>query len=211
MQGSGDDDTRVLALDDADADDVFDVLAARTRREFLASLYEEPSTTSDLADRHDTSLQNTSYHLEKLQEAGLVEVAGTWYSEQGTEMNVYAPTNAGLVLFAGGEESKSVLTRALTRLFGAVALVAVLGVLVQGLVTRLPLGAPASSEADAGGGQVSTMAVSTADTQPSLLDRAVEFLSQPGVEAFLLGTGVLLVLFALWYARVYRPRRGRAA
>lgn len=198
----------MLALDDADADDVFDVLSARTRREFLASLYEEPATTSDLASRHDTSLQNTSYHLEKLQNAGLVEVAGTWYSEQGTEMNVYAPTSAGLVLFAGGEESRSVLTRALTRLFGAVTVVALVGVVVQGLV-----GSFFSSDAPpkvtyTGDSQVSTMAVKTAEsTQPTLLERALDVLSQPGVEAFLLGTGLLLVLFGLWYARVYRPRR----
>ncbi|MFB6218883.1 MAG: ArsR/SmtB family transcription factor, partial [Halobacteriaceae archaeon] len=95
------DEPRVLGIDDDAADEVFDALASRTAREILGALYEEPRTASDLAEGVDTSLQNVRYHLDSLTDAGLVEVADTWYSSRGTEMKVYAPADSSVVVFAG--------------------------------------------------------------------------------------------------------------
>jgi len=55
-------------------------------------LYEEPQTASDIAKSLDMSVQNAKYHLDKLEEAGLIEIIDIWYSDRGREMNVYAPT-----------------------------------------------------------------------------------------------------------------------
>jgi predicted transcriptional regulator len=82
----------------ADADQVFTALAAETAREILRALHEEPTTKSALATQLDTSIQNVSYHLEKLEAAGLVAPEETWYSTKGREMDVYAPTADPLVL-----------------------------------------------------------------------------------------------------------------
>ena len=92
---------RLVDIDEDAADEVFGALSSETARSILAALYEEPRTASDLAEAVDTSLQNVRYHLEKLVDAELVEVADTWYSERGTEMKVYAPRSESLVLFAG--------------------------------------------------------------------------------------------------------------
>lgn len=95
----------VMNLDE-DIDQVFDVLRSNTARSILACLYDEPGVVSGLADRVDTSPQNVHYHLANLREADLVKVVGTWYSEKGTEMKVYAPTNDPLMLVIGdGEEA----------------------------------------------------------------------------------------------------------
>lgn len=94
----------VVGLDQATSD-IFSVLKSETARALLLELYEEPTVASDLADRVGTSLQNTQYHLNNLQNASLVEIVGTWYSSKGKEMNVYAPANGPLTLVIGGAAS----------------------------------------------------------------------------------------------------------
>lgn len=86
-----------------DASRVLSTLASATARRILARLYQSPGAASDLADHVDTSLQNVVYHLQALQEAGLVKVVGTWYSSKGRAMKVYAPVHEAMVLFAGDE------------------------------------------------------------------------------------------------------------
>ena len=91
-------DTRVVALDTEEAAAICSSLASETANRILAQLFEEPATASDLADHVDTSLQNAHYHLEQLQEAGVVRVVDTWYSSRGVEMNVYAPSHDEFVI-----------------------------------------------------------------------------------------------------------------
>lgn len=97
----GDRSSRIVRLDEAPADAVFSILSTRTARAMLVELYREPTTLSALADRTDISVQNATYHLDRLQESGLVEAVDTWYSSRGREMDVYAPTSDPLLLVAG--------------------------------------------------------------------------------------------------------------
>jgi DNA-binding transcriptional ArsR family regulator len=120
----------MLRIDDEAADEVFDALSSRTAREILAALHEETRTASELAEIADTSLQNVKYHLDKFDAVGLAAPVGTAYSEKGREMTVYGPTNAPLVLTAGGEEQTSTLRALVKRLFGGVVVLAGVSVLV---------------------------------------------------------------------------------
>ena len=118
-------DPRVIGLDSEDADDLLSALSSDTAREVLATLHEEPDTPANVAERVDTSLQNAQYHLGNLEDAGLIEVADTVYSEKGREMNRYAPAGRPLVVFAGREEESQGLESALKNLLGAVGVLAV--------------------------------------------------------------------------------------
>jgi DNA-binding transcriptional ArsR family regulator len=122
---------RVLSIDEDAADEVFAALSSETARTILSALYEEPRTASDLADVGDTSLQNVRYHLEKLRDAGLVEVVDTWYSSRGTEMKVYAPADASVVMFAGDEDTGLSLREALGRLVGGVGILGLASLAVE--------------------------------------------------------------------------------
>jgi len=115
------DEPRVVGLDGEDADEAFDVLSSSTTRRVLSLLYDDPATPAEIRDRIGTSLQNVHYHVEKLEDAGLIEPAGVGYSEKGTEMTVYAPSNEAIVLFAGRQDDRSRLRTALERLFPTVA------------------------------------------------------------------------------------------
>jgi predicted transcriptional regulator len=43
-------------------------------------------------------VQNVSYHVEKMETAGLITSVDTWYSSRGREMDVFAATSQPLVL-----------------------------------------------------------------------------------------------------------------
>lgn len=144
--GPSSDDPRVIGLDSDAADDLLSALSSRTARRILAELHEEPASPSALADRIDSSLQNTQYHLEKLEDSGLIEVGDTVYSEKGREMNVYVPADRALVVVAGREEETTGLKATLRRLLGGVG---VLG--VASLVVDRVLGGPTARLFTAGG------------------------------------------------------------
>ena len=92
---------QVVNLDDTTSDAVFSVLSSTVARNLLAELYRGPATQSELAEGVDTSIQNVSYHLDNLIDAGLVDVVDQWYSEKGREMDVYAPDGGSLLLVVG--------------------------------------------------------------------------------------------------------------
>ena len=146
---------RVVGVDSEDADDLMSALTSRTARRLLSSLHEEPAPPSGLADQVDTSLQNVQYHLERLEDAGAVEVVGTAYSEKGREMDVYAPADEPLVIYAGREEEASGLRAALSRLVSGVVALAVGAVAVQEVFGEgVPFPVAQTGGGDAGDGEV---------------------------------------------------------
>lgn len=87
-----------LTLDDAGP--MLEALSSGTAQSIIVELSDSPATATELADKVDTSLQNTGYHLSRLTDTGLVTVIGTRYSKKGREMNVYARAVAGFVIGA---------------------------------------------------------------------------------------------------------------
>ncbi|WP_167837292.1 ArsR/SmtB family transcription factor [Halosimplex halophilum] len=127
------DEPKVLDLDDEATEEALSALSSDTARKILATLYEEPKTPPEIRDEVGTSLQNVHYHVERLEDADLIQPAGEGYSEKGTEMTIYAPASEALVLFAGQEHDRSRLKTALTRLLGSVGLLAVASLAVRRL------------------------------------------------------------------------------
>ncbi len=187
---------RVLEVDDEDADAAFDALASETARRVLSALYEEPRTPSAVQEAVGTSLQNVHYHLDNLETAGLIEPAGTGYSETGTEVTVYAPSSEAVVLFAGDSDDASRLRDRLAGLFG-LALVVGVGTAVFAAATDW-LAADSTETEDVA--TRSTEAASEAAGEAAAVDPVV---------AFLLGGCVVAAVVAGWW--LVRPRlRSRA-
>ncbi|MFB6068520.1 MAG: ArsR/SmtB family transcription factor [Halobacterium sp.] len=212
------DGSRIVGIREDAADDVFEALSARTAREILAALYEEPDTASSVAEKADTSLQNASYHIEKLVDAGLVEVADTWYSEQGREMKVYAPASESLVVFASDEASTPSLKDRLLRVLGVLGVLGVASVVVQRLLGARDASAgggsgdgPTYAVAESGGEPTKTTTeqagvMMNQDANVSVTKTAVESAAQgipPGLLFF--AGGLLVLTLALGY-RYYRDR-----
>lgn len=132
-----DGDPRVVGVDSEEADEVLAALSSSTARELLQEAHDDPAPPSELADRVNTSVQNAQYHLGKLESAGAVEVIDTVYSTKGREMDVYAPADQPLVVFAGDQRDESTLRTALSRLLGAVGLLGIASLVVQAVVSDL--------------------------------------------------------------------------
>lgn len=88
--------TTVVSLHQAGS--IFDTLSTTTGRAIMAELCEAPTNPAAIAKQLDTSVQNVIYHLEKLEDAGLVHVVGIKYSKRGHEMDVYAPTQKTILI-----------------------------------------------------------------------------------------------------------------
>ena len=185
---------RLVDFEDESAEQILSAVTSTTARRILNRIYEEPTTASDIAAEIDSSVQNISYHLNRLRDAELVEVIETWYSEQGREMDVYAPTNSALVLFTGAERTTPSLATALRRVFGAVGIVGVVSVIVH---ARWSVSTPVPVSR---GGE-------PPQPDPTLWETLVTFGTGPG--GFILGVSILVILslFVTWYWRTYRPTR----
>jgi DNA-binding transcriptional ArsR family regulator len=195
-------DPRLVAFDDAEAEDILSAVSSTTARRILELVYDEPRPASELADELDTSVQNVSYHLERLENAGLLEVAEVWYSEQGREMDVYAPDNSALVLYAGAEEQRTSLSDALHRVLGAVGVVGIASALVHTYA-----GSQFGTESGPG---TETTDVGTYTTQqpeasdPTLWETVVSFATGPGGAVFAIGLVTITLAFAAWFWWSYR-------
>lgn len=170
----------LVAIDDEAAEEVFSALSSNTARQILTELYDQPRTASEIAEEVDTSLQNVNYHLNKLNDGDLIEVAETWYSEQGKEMKVYAPTNQALVLFAGNQLKRSSLLDAIKQLIGFIGVFAFASLIVEKLVQ------PISPDVSLQVGHVAPEGGQSS------------FVLPPGV-LFFLGSFLALLAFAAWW------------
>jgi DNA-binding transcriptional ArsR family regulator len=205
------DEPRVVGVDTDDAESVLSALSSETAREILSALHEEPGAASNVADRVDTTLQNTQYHLERMSDAGLIEVAGTAYSEKGREMDVYAPADRALVVVAGREEDTKGLKSALKTLLGALIPLGIVSVVLETLLDGpfafTPFGLASSGGASGDGGEADVqMTAETTDTaaqaassSPGLLETLG---SSPGFMFFVGGLLALVIVLAfLQYRR----------
>lgn len=159
---TGDGQPRIVDLEGEDADAVFSALSSTTARQIYARLDDDPGTPSDIADAIDSSIQNVRYHLENLENAGLVEVVDTWYSSRGNEMSVYATTDGPLIV-TSDESTASQLKTAISRLIGGIGALAGGSLLVQYGLTRWFGFDGANDAAPSGGGASSGGTDGTAD------------------------------------------------
>jgi DNA-binding transcriptional ArsR family regulator len=88
-------DERVCTIEDAGP--VFEALTSETARTVLRQLHRSPAPASEVAEAVGTSIQNATYHLDRLDAVGLVDRVETWYSAKGREMDVYAPVLVTIV------------------------------------------------------------------------------------------------------------------
>lgn len=189
---------RVVALDSAEVDDIFETLSSDTRRAILKALYEGPSTPSELATLTDTSLQNVHYHLEKLSAVDLIEAIDTRYSSKGKEMQIYAPTNDPLI-FVESEETQSRVESSLERIVGVLSVLAIGSLLVQKVADFLARPEPTDQTFSASA-EVAAQS-QTVKTGSELVGQFQSALVEPGSLVFLGGVLALLALVVIRRAR----------
>lgn len=177
---------KLVEINDDSAEQIFKSLSSESARSMFELLYEEPQTASDIAKSLDTSVQNAKYHLDKLEEAGLIEIIDIWYSDRGREMNVYAPTSSSIILFAGASNEERSLRKILKQSLGLTGILGIASFLFGWVLRNLR--------------PETIVDTDTAPSNPeSVMNNLVQFLALPEI-AFLLG-GLFAILLTLggWY------------
>ena len=95
--------TRVITVEDDEIGNVIGSVSSDTALDILDSVHESPKVSTELAEELGVTTQNVRYHLDNLEDAGLVEVEDVRYSEKGRVMSVYRPAESPLMIVFGKE------------------------------------------------------------------------------------------------------------
>lgn len=134
----------ILPLNDKNSKKISQIISNDTARNILEAIASTPLSASEIAEKLRIPLSTTQYNLEKLNDAGLVKVERTKYSEKMKTVKVYAPQRKFVVITTENMSKKSIVA-ALNR-YLAVIFFAVAGSGIIELLT-MKLKAPALEEA----------------------------------------------------------------
>jgi len=170
---------RIVDMNEEDAISLFKTLGDETTLKIYTAVQQDPKTPSELQELTATSLQNTHYHLNKLEDADLVEPVDTWVSERGKDINVYGPTNSPLILSFAAEEDSPRIRSQIKKALGMLGIISFFSLFVEYAVNLFV--EPASDWQQIGAGRYGETGSLTAI-----------FFQYPGLCAF--GSGLLVVL-----------------
>lgn len=114
----------ILPLNDKNSKKITQIISSDTARNILEAVASEPLSTSEIAEKLGIPLSTVQYNLDKLNDAGLVKVERTRYSEKMKHVKIYAPQRKFVVIVPEKTDRKNViaaLKRYLTVIFFAVA------------------------------------------------------------------------------------------
>ena len=114
----------ILPLNDKNSKKISQIISNDTARNILEAIASEPLSASLIAEKLRIPLSTVQYNLEKLNDAGLVKVERTKYSEKMKHVKIYAPQRKFVVIVPEKTSRGDViatLKRYLTVIFFAVA------------------------------------------------------------------------------------------
>ncbi|EMA72733.1 ArsR/SmtB family transcription factor [Halorubrum distributum] len=93
-----------VSIDQNEGADALRAVSSKTAQKILAVLIDDPHPASDVAEKVGVSVQNVTYHLDRLEDAGIITPVDIWYSEKAREMTVYGITSEKLVIEFGSKK-----------------------------------------------------------------------------------------------------------
>jgi DNA-binding transcriptional ArsR family regulator len=114
----------ILPLNDKNSKKISQLISNDTARNILEAIASTPLSASEIAEKLHTPLSTVQYNLEKLNDAGLVKVERTKYSEKMKTVKIYAPQRKFVVITTEDMSKKGIvaaLKRCLVVIFFAVA------------------------------------------------------------------------------------------
>ena len=114
----------ILPLNDKNSKKISQLISNDTARNILEAIASTPLSASEIAEKLHIPLSTVQYNLEKLNDAGLVKVERTKYSEKMKTVKIYAPQRKFVVITTEDMSKKSIvaaLKRYLAVIFFAVA------------------------------------------------------------------------------------------
>jgi DNA-binding transcriptional ArsR family regulator len=119
---------KILATDDKKIKSFGEILSNDSSREILQLLFNEELTASQIAQKSDVSIQLVKYHLNKLQELGVVKVSKIEKNSKSQDMKIYTALKFSIVIVPPKMSEKTKESKLLVRSFRHIYKVAGLGI-----------------------------------------------------------------------------------
>ncbi len=129
---------KIMATDDEKIKSFGEVFTSDSSREILQLLFNDDLTATQLAQKSDISLQLVKYHLNKLQDLGVVKISKIEKNSKSQDMKVYTASKFSIVIVPPKLSEKTKESKLLVRSFRHIYKVAGLG-LATGLSGLLSL------------------------------------------------------------------------
>ncbi|WP_428326549.1 ArsR/SmtB family transcription factor [Nitrosopumilus sp.] len=119
---------KILATDDEKIKSFGELFTNDSSREILQLLFNEDLTANQIAQKTDISLQLVKYHLNKLQDLGVVKISKVEKNSKSQDMKVYSATKFSIVIVPPKLSEKTKESKLLVRSFRHIYKVAGLAV-----------------------------------------------------------------------------------
>jgi len=132
---------KILATDDEKIKSFGEVLTNDSSREILQLLFNEELTATQIAQKTNVSLQLVKYHLNKLQDLGIVKITKIEKNSKSQDMKLYTATKFSIVIVPPTLSEKTKESKMLVRSFQHIYKIMGLGVAsgVSGLFSLLQI------------------------------------------------------------------------
>lgn len=108
---------KILATDDEKIKSFGELFTNDSSREILQLLFNEEMTANQIAQKTNISLQLVKYHLNKLQDLGIVKISKVEKNSKSQDMKVYSATKFSIVIVPPTLSEKTKESKLLVRSF----------------------------------------------------------------------------------------------
>jgi len=119
---------KILATDDEKIKSFGELFSNDSSREILQLLFNEELSATQIAQKTDISLQLVKYHLNKLQDLGVVKISKIEKNSKSQDMKIYSATKFSIVIVPPKLSEKTKESKLLIRSFRHIYKVAGLGI-----------------------------------------------------------------------------------
>ena len=119
---------KILSTDDKKIKMFGELFTNDSSREILQLLFNEELTATQIAQRTEISLQLVKYHLNKLQDLGVVKISKIEKNSKSQDMKIYSATKFSIVIVPPSFSEKTKESKLLVRSFRHIYKVAGLGI-----------------------------------------------------------------------------------
>ena len=119
---------KILATDDEKIKSFGELFSNDSSRKILQLLFNEELAATQIAQKTDISLQLVKYHLNKLQDLGIVKISKIEKNSKSQDMKIYSATKFSIVIVPPKLSEKTKESKLLVRSFRHIYKVAGLGI-----------------------------------------------------------------------------------
>ena len=119
---------KILATDDEKIKSYGELFTNDSSRQILQLLFNEELSANQIAQKTDISLQLVKYHLNKLQDLGIVKISKIEKNSKSQDMKIYSATKFSIIIVPPKLSEKTKESKLLVRSFRHIYKVAGLGI-----------------------------------------------------------------------------------